>query len=195
MKKWLFIALFLCPLSLEAEIMRSSKEEPVSIKYVKENVTTSTNVILIDLSSTSVFPHKQTGSINIADVFIGVDKLAASSGTVKLGVVTGISESTGSVTWFFEHSFTESAALTEKERTSPDSWLYRLKVGSNGQTPYVLSNDTTLANGMFQVGRALESVGGVNTDPGVGDIILNYTNNGNGTNQVDLNVEAKYNSD
>src|SRR6185436_1218852 len=80
------------------------QEVPDKAVVVHSSVTvaaavTSTNSILVDLSDTVNYPHKETGELNLDSIRVDIDKIAASTCTVKIGVVNYVDTSTGSVTW------------------------------------------------------------------------------------------------
>lgn len=169
------------------------QEEPVVAKYSTTGLTASTHVVVIDLSDTANYPHKFTGAINVMALRISVDKIATSSGTIKIGVVSGCSVSIGTVTYFAELTYDRSAAGTEVV----GNWVYnsgfvRTKVDSNEATPYIASNDRLLASTAFQTDVVLPSIPG-NSAPGKGDIVLTYTASGSGA--TDISVEVVYNSE
>lgn len=195
MKKWLSLLFLLSfPALAKADIIKSSLEEPVLVRLSTQSIVTSTNIILVDLSSTTVYPHKNTGFLNVVGIRLDVAKVAASSGTIKLGVVYRIDQSSGDVKWFYSYDFSKSAAGTEIiDRPKEDFFFYRLKVGSDNSTPYLLTNDKTEFSTNFQNDVALLTPTGsyVNTDKG--DIILSFTNSG--SNAMNLTIDLLYNSE
>lgn len=194
MKKWLFLALFLAPALATADVLRSSKEEPVLVKF-DANVRISSSIILIDLSSTSmtggIFPHMNKGSINIFEPSVTVDKFsAASSGTVRLGVLTTVNAATGTVTWFY------SATPSNLSEIAPlDTWAYRTRVDRNAATPFILSSTKTVASTTYQNDTGLAGLSTNDATPEVGDIILEITNGGQNVGPLKVNVGIKYNSE
>lgn len=192
-KLWMLLLLCFSFRNASADIILSSKEEPVSIKFVLNNVTASTSTVLIKLSDTVNYPHKYNGAININNIKVAVDKVAASSGTVKIGVITASSSTAVSVTFFYEASFKRDTISTIfRENKNEDGFLTRCRV-TNSATPFIASNDQLLGNTIFGAGTLLPSPVGSSTVGGPGDIVMFYTANGVGT--VDLDVELIYNSE
>jgi len=159
--------------------------------------TNSTSTLVIDLSDTTNWPHKDTGEINISSIRVDIDKVAASTVTVKLGVVNFVDTSTGSVTWFYSRGFAKNVSNTDVLDFQSYGRLFRrLRANSegrvtNGSTPYLLSNDTTDGSTTYQIDVALPSPNG-NTKPGRGDIVMQVTKDG--SNIAVLNIEILYHS-
>lgn len=174
------------------------KDRGVLVKYdiAVAAATTSTKTLVIDLSDTTNYPHEDTREINIIDLRVSVDKLAASTGTVKIGVVNFVNASTGSVTWFREFSSEKNASNTASSEYIPSlPSTIRTRVNStgnatDGETPYILSNDTTLGSTTFQTDQVLPSALGTDTAPGRGDIVLEIAKDS--SNAWNLIVEVLY---
>lgn len=158
---------------------------------------TSTNTVVVDLSNTTNWKHKETGEINFDVLRLSLDKLALSTCTVKLGVVNFINTSTGSVTWFFSKEVGMSTSTASSENRDfndyrPDSIRLRVDPAStpdtDGSTPYILSNDTTSGSTTYQTDINLPSPVG-NTAPGAGDLVMLVTN---GTGALVVNFELLY---
>ena len=174
-------------------------DKTVTVRYrlaVSANVSTA--AVVIDLSDTTNWKHTETGQINISSIKLDIDKAAASTTTVKMGVVNFVDSSTGSVTWFYA----KESALNVSNSNAVDFLSYvpnylRLKVNpastpqTDGTTPYLLSNDTTSGSTTYQTDVNLPSPAGV-TAPGAGDVILAVTN---GTAAVTVNVEVQYHAE
>lgn len=171
-----------------AWIFQEVPDKAVEVHYrldVAANITT--NTIVIDLSDTTNWPHKETGELNLDSVRLNIDKVAASTVTVKLGVVTYVDSSTGCVTWFTllsssqnvsntnVYSFTNYMPTFIKCRVNPGT-----SAGANGTTPYIFSNDTTLGSTIFQNDVVLPTPAG-NAAPGTGDIVMQVSQAGTAT--------------
>lgn len=198
-KFFTFTALLFCVSQAQAWVFEQIPDKTVAVKYRHSlAANTSTNTILIDLSDTTNFPHKETGQINISSIRVEFDKAAASTGTIKLGVVTYVNSSTGAVTWFYgkESLFNVSnAEPTDILNQSPN--FYKLKVrpngeGTNGSTPYVLSNDTSGFVTTFQTDVVLTTPTGTMAAPGLGDIVFQGSS---GAATVVINIEVLYHSE
>lgn len=144
---------------------------------------TAGNWVLIDLSSTTSFPHKETGFVGIASARVIVDKAAATTATVKLGVVTRVNFSSGTVSWFYSsnqlNNVSNTSALME---SNPFEAIYKLRVDDSvpdttaGTTPYLLTSDITSNSTTYNSTTTLPStisIGAADRAPQVGDIILN----------------------
>lgn len=151
---------------------------------VGTTVAFATYSILVDLSSTTIFSHDETGEIHITRIDVLVDKLAASTGTIKLGVVNSVNVTTGSVTFFARNSFERNISNTTNLLTvnlEDSSVKARADApapgGVNvGTTPFIYSNDNLSESTIFQTDVKLPTPNG-NAGPGLGDIILFASNN------------------
>jgi len=184
MKKYLFLfgVLLLASNQVHGVIFDHLPERTVLVKYdfdVAADISTTT--LAIDLSDTTNWPHSDTGFLNITNMRISVDKTAASTETIKVGVVNFVNASTGSVTWF--HDIENESNVSNTNNTYQVNLApvyYRLQVKSNGNaadgdTPFVFSNDTTAGSTTFQDDLVLPSTNG-DTFPGAGDIVIEVSN-------------------
>ena len=199
---FLFVsALFALCAPARAWVFEEVPDKNVTVTYrlaVAANVSTA--AVLVDLSDTTNFPHKQTGVLNISSIQIEIDKAAASTTTVKIGVVNFVDSSTGSVTWFRRVEALANVSNTNVElfRSYTPNFL-KLRVNpagtplTDGSTPFLLSNDITTGSTIYQNDVALPSpisTGG--SVPGVGDLVLfaqTYTG------AVTITVEVQYHAD
>lgn len=165
---------------------------------VATTVAFTTHTILVDLSSTTIFAHKENGVIHISRIEVYVDKLAASTGTVKLGVVNNVNPSTGSVTFFARQSFEKNVSNTvpsliinmEESLVRTDA-VGATPGGANvGTTPFIYSNDNLNESTIFQSDINLPTPNG-NLPPGIGDIIL-YASNNDVTNTYNVIATIYY---
>jgi len=202
MKKLIIFTFALMALKpASALIFDQIPEKTVTVRYsISIAANVSTNSVVIDLSNTTTWPHKNTGQINISSYRIYFDKIAASTATAKLGVVTYISASTGSVTWFTGKNQLFNVSNTEIDQPvnyAPNFLKAKVISGgnapqaSNGTTPFIYSNDTTLASTTFQNDVVLPSIEG-NTAPGLGDIVLSASA---GSAAIVVYVEIQYHSE
>lgn len=197
MKKFLLALSLLLTLLIPAkrafadyDVSSTKRDKGVWVRgIINGPVGISTNVILVDLSDTVNWPHKDpTGEIRIDNINLEFDKPAASSGTIKIGVVTsvlGLSSSTivpssGTITWFFGRSL--SSATTNADMLDPfnlENGAIRCRVnpdpragfGYAGKTPYILSNDT---ENFINTSQMLTLAG--STIPAIGDIVVQVNN-------------------
>jgi len=177
---------------------------------------TSTNTILVSLSSSTVWPNptNQTGYINVTHARITYDKLTTSSCTAKIGVVTYVDTSTGSVKYFFSAQNGIGPASTNSVTFENDNSLRNLKVipatpnsGFDGTTPYFISNDILSGSTLIRSSGTVTMLPAVNVrnggfgfasfgnaTPGLGDIILSI-NNLDATNSIGVIVDLLYHYD
>lgn len=191
-----------------AEIMQSSKEEPVLVRFTSSTIVGTTSFILIDLPSiynatSSSYSHLNNGAINIISLNVDIAKIAASSVTVKIGVLTEVNASTGSVKYFWGKNLSKDATATHLD-ISPDfnHFLARCKVIytglTNGITPFITSNDVAVNQTHYKQTNALFGTNTTAAYPHVGDIVIDVTNIGTlptAANAIDLSVTALYNSE
>jgi hypothetical protein len=165
---------------------------------VGTGVAFTTHSILVDLSSVTTFNHDETGVIHISRIELYVDKLAASTGTVKVGVVNNVNIATGSVTFFGRLSFEKNVSNTQPTLVvNIEESLVRTDAvapapgGANvGATPFIYSNDNLNESTLFQTDINLPTPNG-NIPPGLGDIIL-YAANNDVTNTINVIATIYY---
>lgn len=182
----------------QASIFGDISDKDVMVNYrLAVAATISTAAIVIDLSDTTNWPHKETGELNISAFRIDVDKTAASTDTVKIGVVNFVDSSTGSVTWVETLEGTSNVSntnVTEVLNFAPN--YLRLRVNPNGPqtdglTPFILSNDTTGGSTTYQTDVNLPSAFSAATKPGVGDLVVSVVN---GAAAIVVNIQVLYHS-
>jgi hypothetical protein len=190
MKKLLsFLGLMLLGTSFcHADLFDLSKSKEYTIHYATLSVagfSGTTNYILIDLSDTVNWPHDKTGEIHITDVYMNIDKAAASTSEVRLGVVNFVNESTGSVTWFDRYANNLNVSNTPGSifKSYQDNGINtRVKPSStpntDGSTPQILSSQKTSGSTDFQNDVGIYTILGTQVFPQRGDIILQITKSG-----------------
>jgi len=77
-----------------------------------ENVSASTGFILVDLSSITVWPHTDTGHIDLLFFIITTDPTSTFSGDVQLGFLTNVDASNG--------DFNEIMEIHMEKKPEPD---------------------------------------------------------------------------
>lgn len=171
------------------------EDKTSTVRYrlnVAANVSTA--AVVVDLSDTVNWPHKQNRELSVVSLRVEVDKLAASTCTVKVGVVNFVNASTGSVTWFHVIESTVNTSNTNIQEFSLFTPNYvRLRVDSagnavNGLTPYLLSNDKTSGSTTYQTDVPLPTPAG-NAAPGRGDIVLFVQSGVNASITVGLQIQ------
>lgn len=167
----------------------------VYVQAVAANISTS--AVVIDLSDTANYPHKEKGNINISSVRIDIDKAAASTCTVRVGVVTFVNTSTGSVTWFVTRALRLNASNTGVNAFIQYAPNYlNLKAVSagvdvTGTTPNILSNSLTAGSTEFQTDLGIPGTY-TTVAPNRGDVIVQINN---GTAATDVKIEIQYSSE
>lgn len=156
-------------------------------------VVTSTAVVLVDISNTATYPHKSAGSARIVGWDIEIDKVAAGTTTVKMGVVTSVNASSGTVSWFYTKTLEKNVSnSTNFDDFKLDPSEINTYVSSSGATPFLLTNEkVTLSDAEaleYQNDVAIPSTSGTDTIPAVGDILLRVIGGGSNTTVVSANV-------
>lgn len=165
---------------------------------------------LISLSTTAnLFPHKERGEIDVSEIRVVYDKLAASTGTVKIGVVNFVNTSTGSVSFFYVNSsqkeVTSSLTPFFLENFSPAFYRCYVRSGKtatntdvDGITPFILTNDKDTGSSLYRstatASLQLPSPIGTTVAPAVGDIVMKITNL-DSTNSVVVIADIWYHSE
>ncbi len=183
-----------------AWIFQEIPDKAVEVHYnLVVGAAVSTNTVLISLSSTTIWPHKENGELNLDVVRMAIDKVAASSATVRLGVLNMVNSSSGSVTWLTVLASTKNVSNTTNlvfANYLPVSIRCRVNkaalADTDGTTPYLFSNETTSASTAYQNDVYLQSPAG-NILPGTGDIILQVVNNDQ-TNAINVVMDVIYHS-
>ena len=194
MKKLLFGLLMLTGVSAHAIDFQVSREESSYVKYFFDGINASTSVILIDLSDSTNFPHSQTGYANITNLRVNVDKVAGSTMTIKVGVLSAVSGTVGTVEWFYSKILDADTVGTHQvENINYAPGVIRTYVNSSGATPYILSSDATTGSTVYQtdVGLPTTNATGGAVFPAVGDIILRVDYEV-GAAASDITVEGMY---
>lgn len=174
------LATCLCPRAAKAGPFNDFQDRTVTVKYriALTAAIASTDTVLIDLSDTTNWPHKDTGAINITSIRIDTDKVAASTASVRIGVVNFVDSSTGSVTWFTgKEGDLNASYVDESPFLNLTPCFYKCRVNNNGasvdgSTPYLFSNFKTSGSTIFQTDVVLPSLATSGSSaPGVGDIV------------------------
>lgn len=211
MKKLLAVVLFLiAPIRIHAAITDPEVlQEKSVLLFFSTTVAAASNANfdLISLStSANLFPHLDTGEIDTHYIHIVVDKIAAATATVKIGVVNFVNTSTGSVTFFYEKVANRNVSNTVgSDMFAPEPAFVRCKVRPNntalttdvdGLTPFILSNDKLSGSALYHstttATAQLNSPVGL-ISPRVGDIIMQVLTDS--SNPVNVIVNIAYHSE
>lgn len=151
------------------------------VHYENAGVTTSTQIIMIDISDTVNYPHIAGQSMAVSKImttFVSLTgNLALSTGSIQLGVVSYVGASTGTVEWFesFPYYNTSTATVHYNDLIAPmytRCYVSRV-VNGDGATPYFGTNNISSGSSSYTVtGQLPTSLGGT-AAPAIGDIILN----------------------
>lgn len=189
----------------KALIFEQVPDKSVTIFYSTSVLAhTSTTTLVVDLSSTTAWPHSKTGQISIDAIKLHVDGVAASTCVIKLGLVSTINSSTGTIKWFYPYRKVNN--VTGDELSShdfifnPAPSFMRFKVeggtrlhGDDGTTPWFMSNDTTDGSTVYQTDLNLPSASGsIHIAPGIGDIVMDIVN---GANAITIDLLMLYHTD
>jgi len=153
----------------------SLKDSTMAATYSLSNITTSSWAVLIDLSDTVNWPHKNTGAIDLDFVSIQVDKPNATTGSLSVGVVTRVDGTNADITIVRGLSFSNASenSLIRASNFNP----FRVKCDVvNGIMPYFPTNTKLLATTEVQSDVALDSHRGAATVfPAVGDVLIRFS--------------------
>jgi len=163
--------------------------ETFSVGYVSPAITASTAAIIVDLSDSTNWPHVQTGEVSVSAIRVSVFQSAASTATIKIGVVTENDSSNGSATYFFVLNVDAAVAvLTNSVDYEPSQ--VRAYVNGSGETPYLLSNDTDSGSTVYQNDVPLPTAFGTDANTAAGDVVLFFQ--GDDAASTTVNVELLY---
>lgn len=200
MKK-LFTFLFLMGVTsiCKADLFDYTKQKEYSIWISSVSPTGfsgTTSYILIDLSDTTNWPHKDKGEIHITSIYSDIDKAAASTSSVRMGVINMVSPSTGSITWFngirSGNNVSNTDILFQYDQTD---YGLNLKInknatqGINGTTPYLLSTEKTNGSSAINLSTGMPTIQSGYALPGVGDVIIEFAKAGTA---ITYNLLIKY---
>lgn len=216
MKRICLALLFFVPSFAKAAIVDPlvMQEKTVMVRLsttVPVNANPST-FLLVSLSTPTIFPHAKViataptinGEVDINNINIVVDKLAASSGTVKIGVVNFVNNSTGSVTFFYSKEFSKNASNTDIGAFGNGTPSFvRCKVipsatqNRDGTTPFILTNDKRSGSSLYRSTETLalqqnSPVGLIS--PLRGDIVMEVVNS-DATNTFNVTVDVWYHTE
>jgi opacity protein-like surface antigen len=203
MKKFLFLAalavgLFASPAHAEYRSESYVRGTAGTAKFFFNGITASTSALVVDLSSAStggLYPHSNTAELDVVAIRVQIDKVAASSATVQLGVITAVNATNGNFTAFYSKSFNnDTVSTTLEDEVNPFPAVWRLKVNGDGKTPFLGSNLTSLSDTAYQTDVTLPATSGTPTFPAVGDLILRVVMVGVPT-AMNITVEVNYYSE
>lgn len=171
------------------------------VPVIKYNISVAANVsttTLIIKRSSNTWPAQDGDrEVHLYNVRAYVDKAAASTCTVKLGVVTNTSSTTGHVAYFMDIVNTLNVSNTNNLGWMESKALYNLRVdpvvtvssSAIGSTPYLLTNDKSGAVDYAQNDLQIVTILGIHEEPAPGDVVLRIVN---GTGAIAVYLEVQY---
>lgn len=207
-KLWLLLSVVFFPALSHAALTdpQVNQEKTVCVHY-STTVPVNSSPAVVDLihlasataNSIYIYPHYDLGEIDVTHIRVDVDKLTTSTGSVKIGVLDFVNQSTGSVKFFWGRSYAKNVSNTDTSvgyNETPS--FFRCKVlpkagTTEGDTPFIASNDTRNGSALYNLATKVKSP----TDdifPGRGDIMMEITNS-DATNTVIVNVDILYHSE
>jgi hypothetical protein len=167
-----------------------NQEKTVQV-YLSTTIPVATNparFVLIQLSSSS-YPHlalnpSDIGEIDISHIRADIDKVATSSGSIRIGVVTYTDTHGGSVEFFWKRSFTKNGSntnISDPENDTPAFYRCKVRVPVSsttyaGPTPWILSNETLYNVSAYTSTATFQSTVGVTSSLRTGDIVMEIAN-------------------
>ncbi len=199
----LFVAaLFAVTTPARAWIFDQAPDKTMTIHYrLNVAANTSTSTVLIDLSNTTTWPHKETGEVDFSSIKVEFDKAAASTATAKIGIANYVGYSTGSVTWFYTKENNLNVSNTGigdplhiepcfvRARAVPAS-----TADTDGSTPFIMSSDVTSGSAIYKSSATYfnSPISTVYVNPSRGDIFLFVQT---GAAAVTVTVDLQYHSE
>lgn len=182
-----------------ADLFDLTKSKEFTILFSSQSGTGfsgTTTYTLIDLSDTVNWPHKETGGIHITSIQTEMDKAAASTSTIRIGVVNYVGVSTGSITWLATRRGEQNVSNTNIlfAHDYPDFGIYakvRPSATANvdGATPGALSTEKSSGVSYIAQNTALPTILSGSSFPAVGDIVIELNK---GATAINYSVRIKY---
>lgn len=202
MKKLLgFLFLIFMGSLAHADLFDFTQQKEYEINFSSQSPTTVSGVstlVLIDLSDTATWPHKEKKAIHITSIQCEIDKAAASTTTVRMGVVNYVGVSSGSITWFYDKfgalnvSNTNVVAYNEYPNYGINTKVNLSTGDFDGTTPYILSTDKSSLTTSVKLNTNLSTIVGTQVFPAVGDILIELTK---GAAAINYSIRVKYYSE
>lgn len=153
----------------------SLKDSTMAATYSLSEIVASSWAVLIDLSDTVNWPHKNTGAIDLDFVSIQVDKSNVIIGSLSVGVVTRVDGTNADITIVRGLSFSNASENSLLRATNFNPFRIKCDV-VGGILPYFPTSTKILATTDVQSDVALDSHRGAATVfPAVGDILVRFT--------------------
>lgn len=182
-----------------ADLFDFTKSKEFTVLFSSQSSTGfsgTTTYTLIKLSDTTNWPHKDTGAIHITSIQTEMDKAAASTSTIRIGVVNYVGASTGSITWLATRRSEQNVSNTNVlfAHDYPDFGIYakvRPSATANvdGATPGALSTEKSSGVNYILQNTNLPNIIGGSSFPAVGDILIELNK---GATVINYSVRIKY---
>lgn len=206
-KLWIVALLALCcaPRRAHAAVTDPEvvQEKTVVVHFSTTVPVSSTGIFdLVSLGGTG-FPHLDRGELDVSYINVSIDKLAATVGSTKVGVVSYTGVSTGTAVYFYGAPFLKNVSNSSNNpMTNSADAFYRCKVISgktasnsdvDGTTPFILSNDKRQGSTLLASTVSLPAPTGT-VNPRPGDIVMEVTNS-DASNTFTVVVDIWYHSE
>lgn len=174
----------------ELMVSETERERNVIVSYKITSVSVTTYYCLVDLSNTTTWPHDSTGRIDVSGYRVEMDRNTF-NGSVAVGVVTAISGSNCTVTYFREWLVDSSTGgiYSHHEIDTPNQT--KLNQSDGILTRYFSNNAETTTS--VTTASTLASPSGSTVTPAVGDILLRISRTSGTLSQ--LNFKLFYHSE
>lgn len=128
-----------------------------------------TDLILIDLSDTTNYPHSETGYIHIEEIHIDIDSGSSSVYSVTIGFLENVDATDGDLYEIMHVDGSKDAGLSKEisRKFYPN--------GPRCSSTYIATSDITLNDTTYQTDVNLATTidpGTADTPPGSGDLVL-----------------------
>lgn len=168
--------------SADNEVLSTTKEATRTnfVALGGQDIGTTTYSILVDLSDTTGYRHDFVGRIDLASMYITVDRQGTSQGLVQVGVITRINGTDADITFVQGVGFskTDERSLIRDRVFAPN----RLRCGvESGALKNVASNFKALNVTAVNTATPLPTAIGGTAAPAVGDMITVATHSSGGT--------------
>lgn len=174
-----------------------------------EAVAASTAYVLVDLSDTTNFRHKDTNAIHLQGLNLHCEKASDGVYDIWVGAITEVDATNGTAAWF--HCFHLEAVGNPVDSTdrfagsvdftfggaNPDGVNLEVNAATAGSEKlrYVVSNLTQAGNTNWQTDTGLASpvgaAGGATGKPGAGDLVV-WVEKISGDGTIDFVISALY---
>jgi len=174
------------------------------------SAVTPAQFCMIRLAS-NTWPHQyldpmDRGEIDISNIVVDMDKAAASTATVRLGVVTYTGPSTGTVNFFYNLNSSRNVSnTTNNPQVNPTQAFYRCKVyatpaastntySTSGYTPFIATNETSTGSNLYYSSAPFNTplVTNSTTTISQGDIVMEVWGSGIMNLLVDVWYHAEH---